>query len=102
MTLQVNVLSGEALSDDVIKKAEEIMQKEGLTPYNYFNLSLIKSVIDANGNVFESTVLNSDITGELTIRIPVPDDMQNADNLAIVFVDDAERRASADTDDCNY
>ncbi|GEM_PF-5968853 len=89
ISLQVNVLSSESLSEDVIKKAEELLQKEGLTPYNYFDLSLIKSVFDENGNVVESKVLNSDITGELTIRIPVPDDLKNADNLAIVFVNDA-------------
>lgn len=89
ISLQVDVLSTEKLSEDVIKKAEELLQKEGLTPYNYFDLSLIKTVVDANGNVVESKVLNSDITGELTIRIPVPDDLKNADNLAIVFVNDA-------------
>lgn len=89
ITLKVNVLSDDNLSDDVIKKAEELLQKEGLIPYSYFDLSLIKTVIDADGNVTESTVLNSDITGELTIRIPIPDELKNSDNLAIVFVNDA-------------
>ncbi|NMC57188.1 MAG: hypothetical protein GYA50_08215 [Eubacteriaceae bacterium] len=88
ITLQVNILNTESLSKDVIKKAAELMQKEGLTPYNYFDLSLIKSVIGSDGNVIQSTVLNSDIKGELTIRIPVPDDLKNTDNLAIVFVND--------------
>lgn len=89
ISLQVDVLSTEKLSEDVIKKAEELLRKEGLAPYNYFDLSLIKTVVDANGNITQSTVLNSDITGELTIRIPVPDDLKNTDNLAIVFVNDA-------------
>jgi len=88
ITLQVNELGGDKLSDDVIKKAEELMQEQGLTLYNYFDISLIKSVIDENGNKVESIVDNNDITDDLTIRIPVPEDLQNSDNLAVVLIND--------------
>ena len=75
---------------EIIKdKAAAEMSKKGLTMLNVFDIGLYKRITTYEGVTSESEISNSDITGKITVQIPLTEEQAKKDNLAIAYVDDA-------------
>ena len=75
---------------EIIKdKAAAEMSKKGLTMLNVFDIGLYKRITTYEGATSESEISNSDITGKITVQIPLTEEQAKKDNLAIAYVDDA-------------
>lgn len=70
------VVAGETLNE----QDQEILQS--------FDISLIKTVIEEGGATRSGKVDNSDITGWITVRLPVPAAFQGRRDLQVVYIDD--------------
>ena len=72
-----------------IAVASDNLSNSGSSLVAAYDVSLIKSVFDAAGNQTSSgKISNSNITGPITIRIPVPVEYQGSNNLQVVYIDD--------------
>lgn len=74
---------------DIIKdKTKAEMNQKGLTMLNIFDIGLYKRVTTYDGTATESEISNSDITGKITVQVPLTEEQAKKDNLAIAHVDD--------------
>lgn len=74
---------------DIIKdKTKAEMNQKSLTMLNIFDIGLYKRVTTYDGTATESEISNSDITGKITVQVPLTEEQAKKDNLAIAHVDD--------------
>ncbi|HEX2939298.1 MAG TPA: Ig-like domain-containing protein [Ruminiclostridium sp.] len=72
-----------------IVRAINVMSDNGKKVIATYDVSLLKSIFGASGNLLSSKkVSNSEIVGYITIRIPVPDDYSDNLNLTVAYIDD--------------
>lgn len=73
-----------------IAVAKETLNDAGQELIAAFDMGIFKSVFDNDGaQLSYGKVANSDITGDITIRVPVPEAYIGSADLQVVYIDDA-------------
>ncbi|MDD3504497.1 MAG: hypothetical protein PHE63_10505, partial [Eubacteriales bacterium] len=86
--LKVEDLQENTIAPQTKAKAEAELSGLGHELLDVFDISVFKRIVRNDSSVWEGKVPNEDLLGMITVRIPVPQQHQGKDNLAIAFVDD--------------
>jgi uncharacterized repeat protein (TIGR02543 family) len=86
--LKVEDLKENTIAPQTKAKAEAELSGQGHELLDVFDISVFKRIVRNDSSVWEGKVPNEDLLGMITVRIPVPQQHQGKDNLAIAFVDD--------------
>ncbi|QSX09256.1 InlB B-repeat-containing protein [Alkalibacter rhizosphaerae] len=75
------------LKGDLLAEVEDQLEQQGYSLLTTLNIQLRKIVKDYEGIKKDLLVENKDITGDLTVRIPLTEEQAAMDDLAIAYVD---------------
>lgn len=74
--------------DDIFKASESTIKEKGYILLSAFDLKIVKKIKTEDGTVTEVTVSNSEITGPITVCLPIPEDYQQNADLGIAYIDE--------------
>ncbi|QSX09259.1 InlB B-repeat-containing protein [Alkalibacter rhizosphaerae] len=77
------------VEEDVKDKVLTELAGKGYDLLGVYDIGLFKRVTDLNGVTTEMEIDNEDITGEITVRIPLTADQAAKEKLAMAFIDEA-------------
>lgn len=92
--LIINKLDGTQSS---LAIAADTLSKDSMEMLMAFDASLLKTVYNTDGTSSSSKISNSDITGFITVQVPLPKEYEGRKNLAIVYIDDNGQITEYDT-----
>ena len=75
-------------TDPILQAAESSLNQANYRLLDTYNLELYKVITSSNGAKTETLIPNSDLLGNITVRIPVPAELYDLRGLTIVFISD--------------
>lgn len=88
LTLKAMNAIGNQTYDDIFEAAESTIKEKGYILLSAFDLKIVKKIKNEDGTITEVTVSNSDITGPITVYLPIPADYQQNIDLGIAYIDE--------------
>ena len=88
----------EQASSSFIITAREKLNVEDKLLLQSFDISLIKNIIKNDGTSTTTKVDNNEITGEITVLLPLPTQFANYNNLQVIYIDDEGEITPFDTE----
>lgn len=74
--------------DEIFKASEDTLKEKGYILLNAFDLSIVKAIKNTDGTVSEVKVSNDDISGLITVLLPIPEDFDWEGEIGIAYIDD--------------
>ena len=78
ITLSIQAMNavGDQSYNDIFKSSEESLKKNGYILLKAFDLKIFKNIKSTDGTITKVRVSNEDITGFITVDLPIPEDLE--------------------------